>query len=188
MLNCIAIVEDPNARELLINACNEQPNISLQLYRNLTSASNALKHDTPDLLLVMLKREEFKSDEVMTTLRALAESRSSDEAANSGDTIDHLTLKVEYKSVKIPFKDIVYIQAMDNYMKIYRLGQPMIVSQITMKELERRLPSDRFVRVHRSYIVSVDKIIGMQRQYLNMTGGTAVPVSKTYMENLAGKI
>ena len=71
---------------------------------------------------------------------------------------DTITLKVEYKNVVVNIDDITFIEAMDNYVKVYRRGLPMILSQITMKEMEAALPPDRFNRVHRSFIVALNAI------------------------------
>lgn len=66
-----------------------------------------------------------------------------------------ITLKSGHKNVVVYFKDIIAIEAMDNYVKIYRKDLPTVVPQITMKEIESMLPGDTFVRIHRSYIISV---------------------------------
>ncbi len=66
-----------------------------------------------------------------------------------------ITLKADYKNVVVSLKDIILIEAMDNYVKVYRQDKPTIVPQITMKEIESMLPDDAFARIHRSYIISV---------------------------------
>ncbi len=68
---------------------------------------------------------------------------------------ESITLKAEYKNVVINLKDIIVIEAMDNYVKIYRKDQSTVVSQITMKEIESLLPSEGFIRIHRSYIIAI---------------------------------
>ncbi len=69
-----------------------------------------------------------------------------------------ITLKADYKNVVIMLKDIVAIEAMDNYVKIHRKDKPTVVPQITMKELETMLPDDEFIRIHRSFIIAVPLI------------------------------
>lgn len=71
---------------------------------------------------------------------------------------DAITLKVEHKNAVIDVDDVLFIEAMDNYVKVYRKDKPMVLSQITMKEMEEKLPRDRFFRVHRSFIVSLNAI------------------------------
>lgn len=69
-----------------------------------------------------------------------------------------IRLKVEHKIVIIDTDDITHVEAMDNYVKVFRRSAGTVLSQITMKEMEAMLPHDDFVRVHRSYIVNLSAI------------------------------
>lgn len=96
---------------------------------------------------------------------------------------DTITLKVEYKTVVIDVDDISYVEAMDNYVKVYRSGLPTVISQITMKEMETLLPSDRFIRVHRSFIVSLHAIDKFSnRQIFLKNFDRHIPVGRTYTD------
>ncbi len=96
---------------------------------------------------------------------------------------DTITLKVEYKTVVVDVDDISYVEAMDNYIKAYRSGLPTVVSQITMKEIEAMLPDDRFIRVHRSFIVSLYAIEKFSnRQIFPQNYDRHIPVGRTYTE------
>ena len=66
-----------------------------------------------------------------------------------------ITIKADHKNVVVNLKDIIVIEAMDNYVKIFRKDLPTVVPQITMKDIEARLPDDSFIRIHRSYIIAV---------------------------------
>ena len=66
-----------------------------------------------------------------------------------------ITLKADHKNVVVNLNDVIVIEAMDNYVKIFRKDMPTVVTQITMKEIEAMLPDDCFVRIHRSFIVSI---------------------------------
>ena len=93
-----------------------------------------------------------------------------------------ISLKVEHKNIVVALADIILIEAMDNYVKIYRKDLPTVVSQITMKDLESRLPSDTFVRIHRSFIVSTRYIEKFSNRtiYLNHHKHP-VPVGRKYI-------
>ena len=96
---------------------------------------------------------------------------------------DTITLKVEYKTVVIDVDDILYVEAMDNYVKVYRFGLPTVISQITMKEMETLLPSDRFIRVHRSFIVSLHAIEKFSNRRIFLKNyDNYIPVGRTYTE------
>lgn len=94
-----------------------------------------------------------------------------------------ITLKVEHKNVVIDIDDITFIEAMDNYVKVFRRGLPMVLSQITMKEMESILPTDRFNRVHRSFIVSLNAIdkFSNRKIYL-LNSDRTIPVGRKYIE------
>lgn len=77
------------------------------------------------------------------------------QATNTETSAGIITLKAEHKNVVINLKDVILVEAMDNYVKIYRKGLPTVVPQITMKEIESMLPDDTFVRIHRSYIIAL---------------------------------
>lgn len=97
-----------------------------------------------------------------------------------------LTVKVEYKNVIVNYDDIVYVEAMDNYVKIYRRDAPTVVSQITMKEMEAMLPSDRFIRVHRSFIVAVAAIDRFSNRTIYLLKNQAViPVGRKYLQTFS---
>lgn len=96
---------------------------------------------------------------------------------------DTITLKVEHKNVVVDIDDIAFIEAMDNYVKVFRRGLPMVLSQITMKEMESILPTDRFNRVHRSFIVSLNAIdkFSNRKIYL-LNSDRTIPVGRKYIE------
>lgn len=96
---------------------------------------------------------------------------------------DTITLKVEHKNVVVDIDDITFVEAMDNYVKVFRRGLPMVLSQITMKAMESILPNDRFNRVHRSFIVSLNAIdkFSNRKIYIRNSDRT-IPVGRKYIE------
>lgn len=99
-----------------------------------------------------------------------------------GDEDATLTLNSEYKKVVINLADILYVEAMDNYVKVVRRGQPIVISQIPLKEVEALLPQHRFMRVHRSYVVNLDCVTAFtNRSVVFGDTGRTVPVGRTYL-------
>lgn len=97
---------------------------------------------------------------------------------------DTITLKVEYKTVVVDVDDISYVEAMDNYVKVFRPSQPTLISQITMKEMESLLPTNRFIRVHRSFIVSLDSIDKFSNRRIFLKNyDKYIPVGRTYNDS-----
>ncbi|WP_279138431.1 LytR/AlgR family response regulator transcription factor [Muribaculum intestinale] len=73
---------------------------------------------------------------------------------------------------------------MDNYVKVSRPSQPTLISQITMKEMESLLPTDRFIRVHRSFIVSLDSIDKFSNRRIFLKNyDKYIPVGRTYNDS-----
>ena len=94
---------------------------------------------------------------------------------------DTITLKVEHKNVIVNTNDIIFIEAMDNYVKVFRKDLPMVMSQITMKEMETLLGADRFIRVHRSYIVALENIERFSNRQIFVHGlDRPIPVGRKY--------
>lgn len=95
---------------------------------------------------------------------------------------EFLFIKSDYRIVRINFMDINYIEAMNEYVKIHLTGSKPIMSLISMKQLEQQLPVDRFMRVHRSFIVNLSKITIIERNRIVFDGKVYIPVSEQYKE------
>ena len=95
---------------------------------------------------------------------------------------DFLFVKSEYKIVKIKLSDIKYIEGLKDYVKIYCTNGPKpILSLLTMKSVEEKLPSERFMRVHRSYVVNLANITTIERGNI-VFGDLRITVSEKYKE------
>ncbi len=93
-----------------------------------------------------------------------------------------LFVKADYKLYKINLSDILYIEGLKDYVKIYVTDKP-IVTQMSMKALEEKLPPHDFIRVHRSFIVSFSKIDFIQKHMLTI-GKKEIPISEHYRDQL----
>lgn len=101
---------------------------------------------------------------------------------------EYLTVKSEYRLVRIKTDDIVYAEGLKDYIKIYVDGQVKpTLTLMSMKTLENTLPSMSFMRVHRSYIVNVNRITAVGRGRLAL-GNAEVPVSDTYRTALFSRL
>ncbi|UPL50260.1 LytR/AlgR family response regulator transcription factor [Hymenobacter sublimis] len=96
---------------------------------------------------------------------------------------DYLYLKVEYQLVRVPFQDILYIEGLKDYVKVYRRSETRpLLSLSSLKLLEERLPARQFMRVHRSYIVGLNHISAVTRGTVHI-GEVTIPVSDGYRES-----
>jgi len=93
-----------------------------------------------------------------------------------------LFLKIEYQLVRIALKDILYIEGLKDYVKIHLQNtEKSLLSLTSLKALEEKLPAKRFMRVHRSFIVSLDKINSITRNALQI-GKINITVGDQYKE------
>lgn len=95
---------------------------------------------------------------------------------------DFLFIKSEYKIVRIKFDDIKYIEGMREYVRIYLENAKPIMSLLSMKSLESQLPQDKFMRVHRSFMVNLDKITTIERQRIVFNKDVYIPISEQYKQ------
>jgi len=91
---------------------------------------------------------------------------------------------VEYNQVKITIADILYIEGMKDYVKIFvaSAARP-VITKMSLKTLEEKLAGHRFMRIHKSYIVSADKVTAVKRDLICIAN-TELPLSDTYRSNI----
>lgn len=93
----------------------------------------------------------------------------------------------EYRMIKIILKDIEYIESMEDYIKIYTQAEKPVLTLMPLKKVLEKLPADEFIRIHRSYAVSVNKIRSIQNRKIQLSNIT-LPVSDTYIESIRNRI
>ena len=97
---------------------------------------------------------------------------------------DYFFVYVEYNQVKVNIPDILYIEGMKDYVKIFIASSARpIITKMSMKALEEKLSGHRFARTHKSYIVAADKITAVKRDLICIDK-IELPLSETYKANL----
>ena len=98
---------------------------------------------------------------------------------------DYIFLKVEYQLVKVMLKDITHIEAYKDYVKVHLTSKNHpLLSLTSMKNMEELLPKDRFMRVHRSFIVSLDHIDSISKNVIHV-GTQQIAVGDLYKEQFS---
>ncbi|MDE1192643.1 MAG: LytTR family DNA-binding domain-containing protein [Arachidicoccus sp.] len=118
--------------------------------------------------------------------KALAKARSIYDlvhTATIAEASKYLMLKADYGIVKVVLSDVLFIEGLDNYLKIHLQDRPPLVVRMTMKALSEKLNENEFIRVHRSYIVAVNHIDSLKHKIINI-GNEEIPVGKIYEEQL----
>lgn len=98
---------------------------------------------------------------------------------------DCLFVRSEYQLVKINFDDILYIESMEDYLKIHVADGRPVMTLMTMKSVLDRLPPSQFARIHRSYIVPLSRIKSLVNRKVNL-GTVELPVSSSYLDFIKG--
>lgn len=115
-----------------------------------------------DYLLKPFSYEEFLR--AANKVLQLHEEANNNAFQNIAADDEFIFLKVEYQWVRISLKDICYIESLKDYVKVHlEDSQKAVLSLISLKALEEKLPSSKFMRVHRSFIVSLDKISAISK-------------------------
>jgi len=92
-----------------------------------------------------------------------------------------LYFKSDYKTISVSVDDIRYVESMSEYVKIYLDSQPdPLVILYSLKRLERELPVGRFMRIHRSYLIALDRIREANASSVVLEGDVNLPVSDSY--------
>lgn len=95
-----------------------------------------------------------------------------------------LMVKVEYSTIRVNLSDILYIEGLKDYVKIYLDGK-LILTKTTMKNIMEKLPADRFFRVHKSYIISIDKIDMIENSRI-VIGNQRIPIGESFRTTFFG--
>lgn len=95
---------------------------------------------------------------------------------------DCIFVKTEYRIEKVPTGTILFIEGMSDYLRIHRVAENPIMSLQKFTAFEAVLSANDFVRVHRSYLVAIDKITRIEKSIIRI-GEARIPIGKTYQEH-----
>ncbi len=110
-------------------------------------------------------------------------------AENQQKAESDLVFKTDYKQVRVKPENILYIEGMGEYLKIYHLDAttPLVVL-MSMKRILEQLPDDRFARVHKSYIVNLKRIINNSRTQITMENASVIPIGESYRVAISNRL
>jgi two-component system, LytTR family, response regulator LytT len=142
-------------------------------------AIEGFKLDALDYLLKPIGYNEF--------LKAANKARNYFESAvpetkKQTNPDEYLFVKSASKMARVSLNDIVYIEGMREYVRIHLSFGKSLMPLVSLRSLEEQLPPDRFMRVHRSYIVNLEKITTIEHNRIVFDGKVYIPVSGQYKE------
>ena len=209
MIRCLAIDDEPLALQQIAAYINKVPFLELAAQcQSALEARQFLSDDRVDAIFCDINMpdlngfttayseyaiEGFKVNAVDYLLKPFGmqefmraanrlQERLSIPASAPAETDDTLFLKTDYRIVKVNIPDIRYVEAMSEYLKVWIEGEAKpIITLLSMKKMEERLP-DNFMRIHRSYIINLDKIQEVNKNRVIMDTDTYLPIGDLYKE------
>jgi DNA-binding LytR/AlgR family response regulator len=165
-----------------INSFDHQANIII-VSQDDKHALKAFEFNIVDYLLKPVSFSRF-CKAVDKAIRYFASKEVSNSDANE------IFIKKGSTLIKLKIKDIIYIEALENYVTLYTKNEKFTI-HFTMKALEYQLPSDIFIRVHRSFIVNVSMIKAIKENSLDLMIGNElrdIPIGHSYKDPLLNRI
>ena len=145
-------------------------------------AIEGFKVDAVDYLLKPFGLQDFQRAANRLRNRLSPGTPEVPPAVGGGSDDGSLFVKTDYRVVKIAIADIRYVEGMSEYLKLHVDGQPKpIITLMAMKKLEEVLPGN-FMRIHRSYIVNLDKIREVNKNRIILDTDTYLPIGDIYRE------
>lgn len=155
-------------------------------------AVQAFDANAMDYLLKPFLFERFKQAYDKVKLQTPASHSNKESAFPHPDEKQRIVIKDGEKINIIPIQDLIYIEAYDDYVKLHTAETRHIKKQ-TMSHYEKTLPTELFVRIHRSSIIAIDRIQGLEsiengRYQVLLTNGVRLPISRTSFPELKNRL
>lgn len=103
---------------------------------------------------------------------------------NPPETLKYLLVRADYTLHKIAYADILFIEGLDDYLKIHIQNTKPLVVRMTMKSMLQKLPEQEFIRVHRSFIIPFERIENVRNKIISLAG-EEIPIGSSYEETFA---
>ncbi len=100
---------------------------------------------------------------------------------DNADLVPGVFVKSEYQLVKINFQDILYVESLDDYIRIHLAESKPVITLMSLKSFMEKLPGQDFIRVHRRYIIAISKISSISAKKVVLRSDIEIPVGETYL-------
>lgn len=149
-------------------------------------ALESYKYQVVDYLIKPISLSNFLSaiDKAISRLKPIDSSPIQD---SINTHTEWLTLKVDGDYLRINSLEIKYIQSWGNYVKVFT-DEHFLLSPITTNEFEQKLDTSKFIRVHKSYIVALDRIKKITGNRIHLTDDSIIPIGTTYRKQLLERL
>ena len=164
---------DKKGTEMVKSLASKPMVIFTTAYKNF--AAEGFDLDAIDYLVKPISLERFGR----AVQKAIDHSQVKRPATTGGDS---LFVRSEYQLVKINFADILYIESLEDYLKIHVVNRRPVMTLMTMKAVLEKLPASGFARIHRSYIVPLAKVQSIINRKVTLVNDVELPISNSYVE------
>jgi DNA-binding LytR/AlgR family response regulator len=159
-----------------VKSLEEKPNIIFTTAYS-EYAIEGFKVDAIDYLLKPIDYKDFLK--AVNKVKALVELKEL-QYESIKTTQDHIFVKSGYKLMQIRLSDIKYIESMHEYIRIHLINDKPVMTLVSLKSVEELLPSNKFMRVHRSFIVNLGRIKVIERYRIIFDNNVYIPISEHY--------
>lgn len=122
----------------------------------------------------LLELQRLREEQITSSVDTYAQGTS--------ENNDCISIKADYKVSLVKYADIIYIESVGEYVRLHLTSGSSIMTLLRLKNIESALPSDRFMRVHRSYIVNLGHVAGYARGRVYLDNEEYVPISINYRD------
>ena len=158
-------------------------------------AVEGFKLDAVDYLLKpfsfsAFERSAHKAQSVIELLRLRdSDDRSALPVSEQSSTErECISIRADHKTTLVRYSNIIYLESAGEYVRLHLADGTKLVTLFRLKNMESALPSDRFIRVHRSFIVNTDHITGYTKGRVFLTGDDYVPIGEIYKESFSSVV
>lgn len=146
-------------------------------------ALEGYKYQVVDYLVKPIEFPNFLSavDKVLSRINSL--NMDNKEETEFSPKADYIILKVDGSLIKLMIHEIQYIQSLGNYIKVFTSGKSYL-SAMTTSEIESKLNGDRFIRIHKSYIIALNQVQKINGTTVNLKGDINLPIGNTFRREL----
>jgi hypothetical protein len=151
---------------------NDQLSPEIRFLRSFIFALLVIGTGTAYKVILLWIREEKERKQLQETLQS-----------GNMNVNDYIFVKSDYKMVKIKTSDIMYIESANEYIKIYIEKGEVITTFMRLKNIESNLPAGKFMRVQRSFIVNLEKIMAVEKNRIFIEQKKSIPIGEQYKES-----
>ena len=151
-------------------------------------AVQAFEFAVADYLLKPLSYPRFlqAANKVLENLNTQRAAEEADAPVTTSPGAEFTFVKVDNKLVRVDFADVLYVEALGDYVHLVTNRSKLIVYS-TMRAIEEKFPAQRFVRVHRSFIINIDYVQALEDNSL-LINDKYIPIGQTYMRGLSQRL